>query len=61
MDSVEIQTLEASLYDLKNGNADLVAECRAAAKEVAERIPTGDITKPPGTSVLLSQRHLPPS
>ena len=60
VEATKIQTLEASIYDLKNVNAKLVAECRAAAKEVAERILTGDITQPE-TSVLPPPRHLPPS
>ena len=41
-DSARIHTVEASLSDLKNGNGDLVAECKAAAAAVAERIQIGD-------------------
>ena len=43
VDFAKIQTLKASLSDLKNANGDLVAECKAAAAEVAEHIPSGDI------------------
>ena len=42
MDSAKINTLEASLSDLKNANGNLVAECKATAAVVAERIPSGD-------------------
>ena len=41
-DSAKIHTLEVSLSSIKNANKDLVAECKAAAVEVAQRIPSGD-------------------
>ena len=41
-DSARIHALEASPADLKHTNLDLVAECKAAAPEVAQRIPSGD-------------------
>ena len=41
--SVTIRTVQEVHTDLKNGNGDLVVECKAAADEVAERIQSGDI------------------
>ena len=45
-DSAKIHALEVSLSSIKNANKDLVAECKAAAAKVAQRIPSGDIPWP---------------